>query len=224
MRTRIIKETLISWILPLAVLFTLAGCGLPTQTEKEANQSPTANAGSDQKATIAMTVTLDGRGSSDPDNDALTYTWSQIRGGSVTLSDKKAVEPTFTAPNKSDTLVFSLIVSDNIEASASDSVIVAVASTDKVISFKDDLEPLFSDPCTTCHGSAGGYSLESYSDVLGNGSDGVPNVIPLDIDSLLIKKLEGTGPGARMPKNSSPWDETRIQLVKDWIIQGAENN
>ena len=57
-------------------------------------------------------VTLDGSGSSDADNDTLTYDWTQTAGPNVTLSSSTAQKPTFTAPAGPKTLKFDLKVKD----------------------------------------------------------------------------------------------------------------
>ncbi len=41
--------------------------------------------------------------------------------------------------------------------------------------------------CMRCHGDAGGYSLETFEDAMGPGSDDVPNVIAGDPDSVLLR-------------------------------------
>ena len=49
------------------------------------NEAPVANAGPDQEVASEATVELDGSGSTDPNNDPLTYKWSQLSGPAVTL-------------------------------------------------------------------------------------------------------------------------------------------
>lgn len=77
---------------------------------------PVADAGPDQTAPSAATVTLDGSGSYDPANWTDSYRWKQIGGVPVTLSDPTAISPTFTMPtetvDQNDELVFMLTVTD----------------------------------------------------------------------------------------------------------------
>jgi len=61
------------------------------------NHPPTANAGGDQTADEGTTVHLSGSGT-DPDGNTLTYTWTQLSGPPITLSDPTDPNATFTAP------------------------------------------------------------------------------------------------------------------------------
>ena len=93
------------------------------------NHPPIADAGLDQPVAAGATVTLDGSGSGDPDGDALTYLWEQspgAAGSNVTLSDRAAMSPTFTAPAGPATLTFKLTVTDSYGATAADTVNVTV--------------------------------------------------------------------------------------------------
>jgi len=77
--------------------------------------APIADAGPDQIATSGSTVTLDGSQSLDPQDEALSYLWTQIGGISVTLSDTSAVQPTFVVPtetSKRESFTFQLTVTN----------------------------------------------------------------------------------------------------------------
>ena len=91
----------------------------------ELNSTPIADAGKNKTVTIGRTVTLDGSSSIDPDGD-LTYSWNQDLGEDVELSDSTSVMPTFDAPRKTDTLVFTLTVTDESGHTDSDTVTIKV--------------------------------------------------------------------------------------------------
>ena len=84
------------------------------------NQAPLAEAGADQNVQGFTTVNLSGLNSQDPDGDNLSFSWTQISGTSVALSDPQSQTPSFIAPNVNDTLVFSLRVNDGVIDSEAD--------------------------------------------------------------------------------------------------------
>ncbi len=95
------------------------------------NQSPTANAGPDQVAGEGGLVILNGSSSVDIDDGIATYTWSQLEGPPVTLSDSSAAQPSFSAPEvppSGDSLTFCLYVTDNSGLQDSDTCIVNITS------------------------------------------------------------------------------------------------
>ena len=56
-------------------------------TVQEPNAPPVADAGPDQQIEVGITVQLDGFGSSDPEDDVLSFSWTQISGPEITLSN-----------------------------------------------------------------------------------------------------------------------------------------
>lgn len=93
------------------------------------NAAPVASAGAGRSNVIpGSTVALDGSTSSDPDNDALTYSWTQISGPAVTLDNPSSPTPSFTAPGGASTtpIIFQLVVNDGMVNSAPSTVTVTV--------------------------------------------------------------------------------------------------
>jgi len=96
------------------------------------NTAPMAAAGPDQNAGVGGPVTLDGSGSSDPDDHLpLTYGWTQTGGPAVSLSDSTVSQPAFTAPALPTVLTFSLTVTDAFDLAdpTPDEVVVSVADS-----------------------------------------------------------------------------------------------
>jgi hypothetical protein len=96
------------------------------------NQPPTANAGDDQGVNEGDTVSLSGSGS-DPDNNSLTFFWSQSGGSPVTIvpDPVDSSKATFTAPQVfcgGDEVVMTLTADDGYGGIATDDVSINVAN------------------------------------------------------------------------------------------------
>ena len=93
------------------------------------NRPPAADAGGDIAVDEGAAATLDGRGSSDPEDGALTFAWTQTGGApQAALSGADTARATFTAPEleASAVLTFTLTVTDPDGAFASDTANVTV--------------------------------------------------------------------------------------------------
>jgi len=105
-------------------------------------------------------VELDGSGSSDPDGDTFTYSWSFVTkpsGSNAVLSDTTIDNPTFEADIDGD-YVIQLIVNDGIVDSAADTVsITAFASKiDLLVAIGDSITKGFGDNIDTDNTSLDG--------------------------------------------------------------------
>jgi hypothetical protein len=126
----------------LAVLPVLAACGgggsgcnllggaLCDSPNPVVNQAPVAVAGANQSVLLgAVSVKLNGSGSTDANGDVLTYQWAMVSRPSrstAALSQATSVEPTFT-PDVLGVYLFSLVVSDGKLSSATSLVTVTVS-------------------------------------------------------------------------------------------------
>jgi RHS repeat-associated protein len=108
---------------------TAEGTGDPvtaTVTVTIENSAPMANAGPDRGVFVGDTVTLDGSGSTDVDQDPLNYNWSFItipQKSTTVLSGSSVVNPAFI-PDIAGIYEIQLIVNDGEFNSPSDQVII----------------------------------------------------------------------------------------------------
>jgi hypothetical protein len=79
------------------ILIVIASHVISTYTQTwhvYGNSPPVANSGADQSVYFNSEVTLDGSGSTDPDNDIVSYTWQHFGGPAVSLTNvDKAIFP-----------------------------------------------------------------------------------------------------------------------------------
>ena len=111
-------------------------------------------------------------------------------------------------------------------------------TSSSVVSFSKDIQPIFNSNCVICHQGAGqaGLTLEpnvSYSKLVGIASTESTTELRVKAgapeQSYILAKLNGTqvqagGSGARMPYGASPLPQSQINLVQQWVAEGAPNN
>ena len=109
-----------------------AHCDPATMMCSRTNRAPVADAGMDLTVNAGVSFMLDGTGSSDPDNDPLTYVWTLASGPSNVMpvfSDQTTATPSVLIPregvNDGDVFYFDLTVSDGTQQ-ATDQVAVTV--------------------------------------------------------------------------------------------------
>ncbi|MDH5382498.1 MAG: hypothetical protein OEW75_16715, partial [Cyclobacteriaceae bacterium] len=99
-----------------------------------------------------------------------------------------------------------------------------IACADDPISYNNDIRPILTTKCLSCHGGVkknGGFSLLFESDALGLTASGAHAIIPGDpSNSELIKRISNPDPKLRMPYEKPPLSENEIELLKKWIKQG----
>ena len=101
------------------------------------------------------------------------------------------------------------------------SVAVAVQPTAKPT--YGDVAKVIRAKCVSCHGGespAAGLDLTTYDGLMKGGVSGPAVVKGASAKSLLLQRIKGVG-GAQMPLGFTPLGPREVQMVADWIDQGA---
>ena len=114
----------------------------------------------------------------------------------------------------------------NSAAAASTSAPVAQntpAGSVSAVSFSKDIVPILDNKCVNCHGAdriEEGLKLQTYNDVFAGSKNGAV-VVPGDASNSLLAELVANH---KMPKRGAKLTDPQVQLIIDWINQGALNN
>lgn len=127
-----------------------------------------------------------------------------------------SVPPT-QVPAPTDTAVPSAV-----PAAATDTPVVAQPASNTV-SFVNDIKPIFDNRCINCHGVERvkeGLDLQTYEKIMAGSRNG--SVIePGDAEnSYLVQQIVD----GEMPDRGEPVTPEELQLIIDWVNQGALNN
>lgn len=99
----------------------------------------------------------------------------------------------------------------------------------KPLTYRADIKPILDQHCVECHKEGGkgteksGLLLDTYAATM-RGTKFGPVVIPGQaINSTLYRLVSGKAdPSLRMPHNSDPLAEEKVNKIKDWVDQGAK--
>jgi len=101
-------------------------------------------------------------------------------------------------------------------------------------SYAHDIEPIFRTRCIPCHlsesGNSGNLNLSSYTSLMAGNSNSGPVVVPGDADNSLLYEAvskpsnEQSILTTRMPQGGEPLSPVSIQLIEDWVNEGAKDN
>lgn len=96
----------------------------------------------------------------------------------------------------------------------------------KKVDYNTEIKPLFNKKCISCHGGVkkeGGFSLLFREEALDTTDGGTPAIIPGNPGkSEMIRRLRLKDPEERMPYKHEPLSEKEIELLSDWIKEGAQ--
>ena len=163
----------------------------------------------------------------DPNDDALTYSWSITSGPEGAILRASAADATFSGPAGDYTLTLS--VEDG--HGGNNSLDFPVSVSGAVCQVAAAVQQIFTQRCTPCHttGSSGGLHLDpataSFANLVGvhvasSACNTRTRVVPGDAaSSYIIAKLRGASDicGLRMPRNLPPLPEEEIQTIEAWI-------
>lgn len=143
--------------------------------------------------------------------------------GSATQTETTA--PTETAIQPTDiptsTSTIAPATDTQTEAAATEAATEAPASTG--VSYSANVKPIFDAKCIKCHGvesTKEGLDMQTYENLMAGSRNGSV-ITPGNADVSELVRLIVRG---KMPNRGQKLSDEEIQLITDWINQGALNN
>ena len=110
-------------------------------------------------------------------------------------------------------------------------VLLMTACAQRQVSFKADVQPILKQYCLECHVEGGegyvksGLLMTSHESLM-KGTKFGSIIKPGDgLSSVLIMLVEGRAdPSIKMPHGKDSMPKDKIEVLKQWVVQGAKNN
>jgi len=104
--------------------------------------------------------------------------------------------------------------------------IAQVSDAAESISFSREVQPLLAKHCFSCHGAnetEGGLALNERDAAIAESDSGAFAIVPGKPDeSELIRRVLSADVDERMPAEGDPLADREIQILRDWIAEGAK--
>ena len=141
--------------------------------------------------------------------------------GLLSACAAQATEAPASSPTEAPT---SLPAATNTSAPVAESSPTAESiAAGATVSFANDILPIIQSRCINCHGgdrTEEDLSLKTHADILTGSKDGAV-VSPGDAANSLLVELVTT---QKMPKRGPKLTPAQVQLITDWVNQGALDN
>lgn len=108
-------------------------------------------------------------------------------------------------------------------ASTTDAPATEAPAAGGSVSFANDVLPLLTSRCGSCHGESRrqeDLSVTSYANLMAGSKNGLVVIAGNANDSLLVELVATQ----KMPKRGPKLTPDEIQLITDWVNQGAADN
>lgn len=100
---------------------------------------------------------------------------------------------------------------------------ISVTEAPAAVSFANDIMPILNNTCVKCHGVEDikeGLDMRTYETLIAGSFNGAVFTPGNAADSLLVQQLIK----GEMPKRAPKLSPEQIQIISDWVDQGALNN
>lgn len=135
----------------------------------------------------------------------------------------KSSAPAISSPQRTEAPTSLPAATDTSAPTAESSPTAEAASSGAIVSFANDIQPIIQSRCINCHGgdrTEEDLSLKTHADIMAGSKNGSV-VTPGDAMNSLLAEMVAN---QKMPKRGPKLTPPQVQLIVDWINQGALDN